>query len=73
MNLLVNGFNEVAQKAKQVVFRKEDAVDQIVIMFIIIAIAAGIAGILYKFGTGTLIPSIEDKITLLIDSWFDAT
>ena len=30
---------------------KKDAVDQIIIMFIIIAVAAGIAGLLYIFGT----------------------
>lgn len=37
-------------------FEKKDAVDQIVIIFIIIAVAAGIAGLLNFFGTNTFLP-----------------
>ena len=47
------------------------AVDQIIIMFIIIAVAAGIAGLLYIFGTKTLLPDFQTKITSLISQWFD--
>lgn len=37
-------------------FEKKEAVDQIVIICIIIAVAAGIAGLLYFFGTNTFLP-----------------
>ena len=53
-------------------FQKKDAVDQIVIIFIIIAVAAGIAGLLYFFGTKTFLPSFEGKITNLVNGWFDS-
>ena len=43
----------------------------IIIMFIIIAVAAGIAGLLYIFGTKTLLPDFQTKITSLINQWFD--
>lgn len=51
--------------------QKKPAVDQIIIMFIIIAVAAGLAGFLYVFGTKTLLPNFQTKITTLIDQWFD--
>jgi hypothetical protein len=51
--------------------QKKDAVDQIIIMFIIIAVAAGIAGLLYIFGTKTLLPNFQNKITTLINQWFN--
>ena len=51
--------------------QKKPAVDQIIIMFIIIAVAAGLAGLLYVFGTKTLLPNFQTKITTLIDQWFD--
>lgn len=51
--------------------QKKPAVDQIIIMFIIIAVAAGLAGLLYVFGTKTLFPNFQTKITALIDQWFD--
>lgn len=57
--------------AKNILGVKKDAVDQIVIIFIIIAVAAGIAGLLYLFGTKTLLPDFENKVTTLVDSWFD--
>ena len=50
---------------------KKEASDQLVVMFIIIAVAAGIAGLLYVFVTKTLLPNFEGKITTLIDSWFN--
>ena len=51
--------------------QKKSAVDQIIIMFIIIAVDAGLAGLLYVFGTKTLLPNFQTKITTLIDQWFD--
>ena len=51
--------------------QKKPAVDKIIIMFIIIAVAAGLAGLLYVFGTKTLLPNFQTKITTLIDQWFD--
>ncbi len=56
--------------AKLKMLQKKSAVDQIIIMFIIIAVAAGIAGLLYIFGTKTLLPNFQNQITTLINQWF---
>jgi len=69
MNILTR-IDEFLLKAK--LGMKKDAVDQIVIIFIIIAVAAGIAGLLYIFGTKTFLPSFESKISALVNGWFDA-
>lgn len=58
-------------RAKARLLEKKPAVDQIIIMFIIIAVAAGIAGLLYIFGTKTLLPDFQNKVTTLMDSWFN--
>lgn len=47
------------------------AIDQIIVMFFMIAVAAGIAGMLYAYGTNTLIPTFENKLNTLINNWFD--
>ncbi|MCI6242469.1 MAG: hypothetical protein MR646_04070, partial [Agathobacter sp.] len=38
---------------------------------IIIAVAAGIAGLLYIFAKSTLLPNIQDKLTTLVNNWFN--
>ena len=58
-------------KGKMMLMQKREGVDQIIIMFIIIAVAAGIAGLLYLFGTKTLLPNFQTKVTTLINGWFD--
>jgi hypothetical protein len=58
-------------RAKNFMAQKVEGSDQIIIMFIIIAVAAGIAGLLYIFGTKTLLPNFQNKITTLINGWFD--
>ena len=50
---------------------KREGSDQLIVMFIIIAVAAGIAGLLYLFGKTTLLPNIQNKLTTLIDGWFN--
>jgi len=50
---------------------KKEANDQLIVMFIIIAVAAGIAGLVYIFATGTLLPNFQNKITNLINDWFN--
>ena len=50
---------------------KKEASDQLIVMFIIIAVAAGIAGLLYIFATGTLLPNFQNKLTNLINNWFN--
>ena len=37
----------------------------------IIAVAAGIAGLLYIFAKSTLLPNIQDKLTTLVNNWFN--
>ena len=57
--------------AKNWIQAKKEGSDQLIVMFIIIAVAAGIAGLLYIFGTKTLLPNFQNKITTLINQWFD--
>ncbi len=45
--------------------------DQIIVMFIIVAVAAGVAGLLYIYATGTLLPNFENKLNVLVDEWFN--
>ena len=71
MNKLVNKLDGLIIRGKNFVTMKRDGVDQIIIMFIIIAVAAGIAGLLYLFGKNTLLPNFQNKMTNLINSWFD--
>lgn len=71
MRKLIAKADQLMIKGKTMLQAKRDGVDQIIIMFIIIAVAAGIAGLLYLFGTGTLLPNFQNKITTLINNWFD--
>ena len=68
---MVNKVNQLLTLAQMKVTEKKEAVDQIIVMFIIIAVAAGIAGLLYIFGTGTLLPNFQEKINTLINNWFN--
>ena len=67
MEKVVKKVDQMLITAKGKVLQKKPAVDQI----IIIAVAAGIAGLLYIFGTKTLLPDFQTKITSLINQWFD--
>lgn len=71
MRKVVKKVDQMLIAAKGKVLQKKPAVDQIIIMFIIIAVAAGIAGLLYIFGTKTLLPDFQTMITSLINQWFD--
>ena len=71
MRKVVKKVDQMLIAARGKVLQKKPAVDQIIIMFIIIAVAAGIAGLLYIFGTKTLLPDFQTKITSLINQWFD--
>lgn len=57
--------------AKTRLISKRKGSDQLIVMFIIIAVAAGIAGLLYIFGKSTLLPNIQNKLTTLINDWFN--
>lgn len=71
MKKVTSKLDQLLIRGKMAMMEKKDGVDQIIIMFIIIAVAAGIAGLLYIFGTKTLLPNFQDKVTTLINSWFD--
>ncbi len=71
MGTMISKMDEMLIGMKVKLFQKKPAVDQIIIMFIIIAVAAGIAGLLYVFGTKTLLPNFQNKLTTLINQWFD--
>ena len=59
MRKVVKKVDQMLIAARGKVLQKKPAVDQIIIMFIIIAVAAGIAGLLYIFGTKTLLPDFQ--------------
>ena len=71
MEKLISKLDMAVIKAKTALMAKKEASDQLIVMFIIIAVAAGIAGLLYIFATGTLLPNFQDKINTLIDNWFN--
>lgn len=57
--------------AQNKLLAKREGNDQLIVMFIIIAVAAGIAGLLYIFAKGTLLPNFQNKINTLIENWFN--
>ena len=71
MNKIVSAIDMAILKAKMTLMEKKEASDQLIVMFIIIAVAAGIAGLLYIFATGTLLPNFQNKLTTLINNWFN--
>ena len=71
MNKLVSKIDMAVLKAKMALMEKKEASDQLIVMFIIIAVAAGTAGLLYIFATGTLLPNFQEKLTNLINNWFN--
>ena len=71
MNKLVSKIDMAVLKAKMALMEKKEASDQLIVMFMIIAVAAGIAGLLYIFATGTLLPNFQEKLTNLINNWFN--
>ena len=71
MTKLVSKIDMAVLKAKMALMEKKEASDQLIVMFIIIAVAAGIAGLLYIFATGTLLPNFQNKLTNLINNWFN--
>ena len=71
MEKLRNKIDSAIIGAKCRLCEKREGSDQLIVMFIIIAVAAGVAGLLYIFATGTLLPNFQDTITTLIDKWFN--
>lgn len=71
MEKLISKLDMAVIKAKTTLMAKKEASDQLIVMFIIIAVAAGIAGLLYIFATGTLLPNFQNKLTTLINNWFN--
>ena len=49
-------------KAKNWISTKKEGSDQLMVMFIIIAVAAGVAGLLYIFAKSTLLPEFQSKV-----------
>lgn len=71
MKDMIRKMDMVIMNAKLKLREKKEANDQLIVMFIIIAVAAGIAGLVYIFATGTLLPNFQTKITNLINNWFN--
>ena len=57
--------------AKYWIAAKKEGSDQLMVMFIIIAVAAGVAGLLYIFCKSTLLPEFQSKVTELLNGWFN--
>ena len=58
-------------KAKNWIQTKKEGSDQLLVMFIIIAVAAGVAGLLYIFAKSTLLPEFQSKVSELLNNWFN--
>lgn len=71
MKNMIRKMEMAIMNAKFKLREKKEANDQLIVMFIIIAVAAGIAGLVYIFATGTLLPNFQTKITNLINDWFN--
>ena len=71
MNKIVSAIDMAILKAKMALMEKKEASDQLIVMFIIIAVAAGIAGLLYIFATGTLLPNFQNKLTNQINNRYN--
>lgn len=57
-------------KAKNWISTKKEGSDQLMVMFIIIAVA-GVAGLLYIFAKSTLLPEFQSKVSELLNNWFN--
>ena len=71
MEKLISKLDMAVIKAKTALMAKKEASDRLIVMFIIIAVSAGNAGLLYIFATGTLLPNFQNKLTTLINNWFN--
>ena len=71
MRDMIRKMDLAIMNGKAKLLAKKEGNDQLIVMFIIIAVAAGIAGLLYIFGKDTLLPNIQNKITTLINQWFN--
>ena len=71
MRNLIGKLDSAIIGAKTRLMSKRKGSDQLIVMFIIFAVAAGIAGLLYIFGKSTLLPNIQNKLTTLINDWFN--
>ena len=58
-------------KVKNWIATKKEGSDQLMVMFIIIAVAAGVAGLLYIFAKSTLLPEFQSKVSELLNNWFN--
>ena len=58
-------------KAKNWIQTKKEGSDQLMVMFIIIAVAAGVAGLLYIFAKSTLLPEFQSKVSELLNNLFN--
>ena len=70
MQKLKTKFDMACIKAKNWIAAKKEGSDQLMVMFIIIAVAAGVAGLLYIFCKSTLLPEFQSKVTELLNGWF---
>ena len=71
MKDLIRKLDLAILKAGNKLFAKREGNDQLIVMFIIIAVAAGVAGLLYIFAKGTLLPNFQNKINTLLENWFN--
>ena len=71
MQNLKRKLNMALFNAKNWISTKKEGSDQLMVMFIIIAVAAGVAGLLYIFAKSTLLPEFQSKVSELLNNWFN--
>lgn len=71
MSKLMTRASRLKNKLMDKMSTKEKGVDQIVLILIIIAVAAGIIGAFYIWGKGVLLPAVEESINNSIQTWFN--
>ena len=71
MQNLKRKLNMALFNAKNWIQTKKEGSDQLMVMFIIIAVTAGVAGLLYIFAKSTLLPEFQSKVSELLNNWFN--
>lgn len=62
--------DSTAKKIADAITKKEKGINEVVIILIIIAVAAGLIGAFYLWSKSQLLPTIETQIDNSIKTWF---
>ncbi len=62
--------NNLKNKALEILTKKDAGIEQVVLILIIIAVAAGVIGAFYIWAKSTLVPAVEGEISNRVTDWF---